>query len=86
VLLTGGDSRRFTIVAVAPGAALFGLTPLIFKAFGADAAILFAALTPILAIPFNWRYAAKYVKINYLRDGAMAILAIAAALLLLRFA
>lgn len=86
VLLTGGDSRRFTIVAVAPGAALFGLTPIIFKTFGADAAILFAALTPMLAIPFNWRYAGKYVKIDYLRDGAMAIVAIVAALLLLRFA
>jgi len=86
VLLTGGDSRRFTYVAVVPGVALFGLTPLVFNRFGADAAIVFAALTPLLAIPFNWIYVAKFIKVDRLREGAMAIAAVAAGVLLLRFA
>jgi O-antigen/teichoic acid export membrane protein len=83
VLLTGGDSRRFTIVVAAPGVALFALTPPIFKEFGADAAIVFAALTPILAIPFNWRYASKFIKIDYLRESIMALIAVVAGALLL---
>lgn len=83
VLLTGGDSRQYTVVSAAPGVALFALTPLIFKVAGADAAILFAALTPLLAIPFNWKYASKFIKIDYLRESAMAIVAIAAGLILL---
>ncbi len=86
VLLTGGDSRRFTIVAAVPGVALFALTPLIFTRFGPDAAIVFAALTPILAIPFNWKYAGKFIKIDFVRESAMAIVAIAAGLLVLNFA
>jgi O-antigen/teichoic acid export membrane protein len=86
VVLTGGDSRNFTVIAIAPGLALFGLTPLVLDWRGADAAILFAALTPLLAIPFNWRYASKFVKIDYLRESVMAIFAIAAGLMLLHFA
>ena len=86
VLLTGGDSRRFTIVTVLPGTVLFGVTPLIYQRFGADAAIVFAALTPILAQPFNWKFASKFIKVDYARESMMAIVAVAAALLLLRFA
>ncbi len=86
VLLTGGDSRRFTIVTVLPGAILFGATPFVYHRFGADAAIVFAALTPILALPFNWKFASKFIKIDYARESAMAIVAVAAAFLLLRFA
>lgn len=86
VLLTSGDSRRFTIVAVLPGAVLFTATPIIYHRFGADAAIVFAALTPILALPFNWRFASKFVRIDYARESVMAIIAVAAAFLLLRFA
>lgn len=86
VLLTGGDSRRFTIVVATPGIALFGLTPLILDWRGADAAIVFAALTPLLAIPFNWRYAGKFIKVDYARECMMAVIAISAGFLLLRFA
>lgn len=85
VLLTGGDSRRFTIVTIIPGAALFGGTPFVFGAYGADAAIVFAVLTPLLAIPFNWKFASAYIKIDYVRESAMIAVAIAAAALLLRF-
>lgn len=83
VLLTGGDSRRYAVVSAAPGVALFALTPVLFKAAGADAAIVFAALTPLLAIPFNWKYASKFIKIDFLRESAMAIIAIAAGMILL---
>jgi len=86
ILLTGGDSRRFTIVSAAPGIALFVLAPLIFRWFGADAAIVFAALTPLLAVPFSWKYAAKFIKIDYLRESAMAVVAIAGGLMMLNFA
>ncbi|MFN0024665.1 MAG: oligosaccharide flippase family protein [Parvularculaceae bacterium] len=86
VLLTGGDSRRYTIVAIMPGVALFGATPFIFLRFGADAAIVFAALTPLLAIPFNWKFAAKFIKIDFLREIAMLVVAIGAGALLLYFA
>jgi O-antigen/teichoic acid export membrane protein len=86
ILLTGGDSRRFALVAIGPGVALFGLTPLVFSWRGADAAIVFAALTPVLAIPFNWKYAAKFIKIDLFRESAMLVIAIAAGFLLLRFA
>jgi O-antigen/teichoic acid export membrane protein len=85
VLLTGGDSRRFTYVTVIPGVALFGGTPFVFHYYGADAAIVFAVLTPILALPFNWRFAAKYIKIDYAREAVMLVVTIAAAILLLRF-
>lgn len=86
VLLTSGDSRRFTIVTILPGAVLFGATPFIFDRFGADAAIVFAALTPALAIPFNWKFASKFIKIDHARESVMALVAFAAGALLLRFA
>jgi hypothetical protein len=86
VFLTGGDSRRFTFITVLPGAALFGATPFIYHWRGADAAIVFAALTPILAVPFNWKFASKFIKIDYLRESAMAAVAIVAGVLLLIFA
>lgn len=85
VLLTGGDSRRFAVLTVIPGAALFAGTPFVFHRFGADAAIAYAVMTPILALPFNWKYAAKFVRIDYPRESAMAIVTVAAAILLLRF-
>ncbi len=85
VLLTGGDSRRFTYLTVIPGVALFGGTPFVFHHYGADAAIVFAVMTPILALPFNWRFAAKYIKIDYAREAVMLVVTIAAAILLLRF-
>ncbi len=86
VLLTGGDSRRYAVVSAAPGIALFALTPAIFHEAGADAAIVFVSLTPLLAIPFNWKYASKFIKIDYARESVMALIAIAAGLLLLQFA
>lgn len=86
VLLTGGDSRRFAVLTVIPGAALFGGTPFIFHQFGADAAIVFAVMTPILALPFTWRYASQFIKINIARESLLAIAAVGAALLVLRFA
>lgn len=86
VLLTSGDSRRFTLIAILPGVALFGATPFIYARLGADAAIVFAALTPILAIPFNWKFASTFIKIDYARESVMALVAIGAAALLLKFA
>lgn len=85
VLLTGGDSRRFAVLTIIPGAALFAGTPFVFHRFGADAAIAYAVMTPILALPFNWKYAAKFVRIDYPRESVMAIVTVAAAILLLRF-
>jgi O-antigen/teichoic acid export membrane protein len=82
IVLTGGDSRRFTIVTVVPGLALFVATPFVFHHFGERAAVVFAALTGILAVPFNWRYAARYVRIDYLRESAMAIVAVIVAALI----
>ncbi len=85
VLLTGGDSRRFTLLTVIPGTALFAGTPFIFHQFGSDAAIAYAMMTPILALPFNWKFAAKFIKIDYARECVMAVGAIIAAILLLKF-
>ena len=85
VLLTGGDSRRFAVLTVIPGAALFVGTPFVYHAFGADPAIAYAVTTPILALPFNWKYAARFIKIDYMRESLMAIVTILAAILLLRF-
>ena len=86
VLLTGGDSRRFAVLTVIPGAALFAGTPFVFHQFGADAAIVFAMMTPILALPFTWSYASRFIKINIARESFLALAAIGAALLVLRFA
>jgi O-antigen/teichoic acid export membrane protein len=83
VLLTGGDSRRYTVVSAAPGVALFLMTPVVYTYAGADAAIVFASLTPLLSIPFNWRYASKFIKIDHLRESAMAVIAIVAGIILL---
>ncbi len=85
VVLTGGDSRRFTVLTVIPGGALLAGTPIVFHYFGADAAIAFAVTTPIFALPFNWKYAAKYIRIDYARESAMAAVTIVAAVMLLRF-
>lgn len=86
VLLTGGDSKRFTIITILPGTALFAVTPFIYQRFGTDAAIVFATLTPILALPYNLKFAAKFIKLNLLRESVMAVIAIVAGLLLLQFA
>lgn len=85
VILNGGDSRRFAIITVIPGAALFLGAPFVFHRIGADAAIVYAAITPILALPFYWKYAAKFVKINYARESSYAAAIIVAALILLEF-
>lgn len=86
VLLTGGDSKQFTIVTILPGTALFAVTPFVYHYFGTDAAIVFATLTPILAIPYNLKFASKFIKINLARESVMAIVAIVSGLMLLRFA
>jgi O-antigen/teichoic acid export membrane protein len=86
VVLTAGDSKRYTIATLFPGPVLFLGAPVAFHQVGPDAAIIFAALTPLLAAPFYARYASKYVKLNPLRECAMAIVALLAAGLLLRFA
>ncbi len=85
VILAGGDSRRFAVLTVIPGLALFTGTPLVFHRFGADEAIAYAMMTPILALPFNWKFASKFIKIDHARECLMAIITIAAAVLLLRF-
>lgn len=85
VILNGGDSRRFATVTVVPGAALFAGTPVIFHHFGADAAIVFAASTPMLALPFYWKYASKFIRIDYARESLLAAATVAAAILLLNF-
>ncbi|HNS86731.1 MAG TPA: oligosaccharide flippase family protein [Parvularculaceae bacterium] len=85
VTLTGGDSRRFTWITIVPGLALFIGTPIVYNAYGADAAIVYAVLTPMTAQPFNWKFAAKFVKIDYARESLMMIIAIIAAALLLKF-
>lgn len=82
VIMTGGDSRQFTWITVIPGAALFLGTPFVYRAFGADAAIVYAVLTPLTAQWHNWRYASKFIKIDYLRECAMGAIAILAAVLL----
>jgi O-antigen/teichoic acid export membrane protein len=85
VVLTAGDSRSFTLLTVIPGAALIAGTPAVYHFFGADAAIAFATTTPIFALPFNWKFASKYVRIDYPRESVMAIVTVIAAILLLRF-
>jgi len=86
VTLTGGDSRRFTWITIIPGIALFVGTPLIYNAYGPDAAIVYAMLTPIAAQPFNWKFASKFVKIDYARECVMMIVTLVAAALILQFA
>ncbi|MCB2114332.1 MAG: oligosaccharide flippase family protein [Parvularculaceae bacterium] len=86
ITLTGGDSGRFTWITVVPGLALFIGTPLVYNAFGADAAIVYAVMTPMTAQPFNWKFASKFIKIDYARESVMMIVAIIAAALLLKFA
>jgi hypothetical protein len=71
------------VVSAAPGVALFLMTPVVYTYAGADAAIVFASLTPLLSIPFNWRYASKFIKIDHLRESAMAVIAIVAGIILL---
>ncbi|MEZ5920377.1 MAG: oligosaccharide flippase family protein [Parvularculaceae bacterium] len=86
VMLTGGDSRNFTIITIVPGTVLFGVTPIIYHLYGRDPAIVFACLAPLVAQPFNWRFASKYIAIDYARESVMAIVAIAAAILLINLA
>lgn len=85
VILNGGDSRRFATVTVIPGAAIFVGTPIIFHQLGADAAIAFAVSTPIFALPFYWKYASKFIKIDYARESLLAAATVAAAIFLLNF-
>lgn len=80
VTLSGGDSREFTLVTIAPGVVLFGLTPFIFDRFGADAAIVFASLAHLVAVPFSWRTGSKFVKIDYVRESALLVVAAVAAI------
>ncbi|MEZ5895216.1 MAG: oligosaccharide flippase family protein [Parvularculaceae bacterium] len=82
IVLTSGDSRRFTIVTVVPGFVLFTVTPVVFHVYGETAAVVFAALTGALSIPFNWAYARKFVKIDYLRESVMAVVALVVAALI----
>lgn len=86
VTLTGGDSKRFTWVTIIPGLALVIGAPLVFHFYGEDAAIVFAALAPLAAQPFNWKFASGFVKIDYARECVMAVIAITAAALLLLYA
>ena len=82
-ILASGDSRRFTIIAIAPSVALFSLTPLIFNRFGAEAAIVFSASIPIFALPFTWKFSEKIVRFSWLREMPMIILSVLGACLLI---
>lgn len=86
IVLTSGASRNFTLSTIAPGLALFIGAPLVFHRFGADAAIVFAALTPLLAAPINWSFARRHIKSRFVEEGAIASLAVAAGVLLVIYA
>ena len=86
VILTAGDSRSFSFVTILPGFALFIGAPLVFKAFGADAAIVYSTLTPIAALPLTFHFARRRMKVDYGREIANAVFACAAGAMVLRFA
>jgi O-antigen/teichoic acid export membrane protein len=85
IVLTGGDSRNFTLSTLPPGLALFIGAPLVYRSFGADMAIVFAALTPLLATPINAWFARRYIAISGARELALAGACVVAGILLVNF-
>ncbi len=75
VILAAGDSRRFMLATVLPSIALLVGTPFVHRWFGNDAAIVYAAMTPIIAMPYNWIAARPFMSINYPREFAQFALA-----------
>lgn len=85
IILTAGQSRRYSYLTAIPGIILFIGTPIVFERFGADAAIIFATISPIFALPFNLNFAGSLVKLNYARECMMAVIACAASYYLLTY-
>ena len=83
VILSAGDSRRFMLATILHGSALIIGVPLVYNGFGVDAAIVYGAMTPIAAMPYNWRAAKKFMKVDLRREFAqMAIAGLAAVFVL----
>lgn len=74
VILSSGDSKNFNLVIGAPSLALFTLTPVIFSAFNAEAAVVFFATIRIFSLPFAWYFASKHIRINPLYEGLPILL------------
>jgi len=85
IILTAGDSKRYSYLTALPGVLLFIGTPMVFKAYGADAAIVFATMAPIVALPFNLKFASAQIKLNYARECFMAVFACAASYYILTY-
>jgi O-antigen/teichoic acid export membrane protein len=79
VLLTTGDSRKYTLITVFPGLALLGGLPLTYYSLGSEAAVLFVALLQVFAIPFIWRASRTVVQLRPWREAFALVLAVASA-------
>ncbi|MGF1543124.1 MAG: oligosaccharide flippase family protein [Parvularculaceae bacterium] len=85
-VLAAGDSRRFLVGTVLSGVSLFVGAPVALKAFGPEAAILWAGLAPIVAAPYSLWIARGLFPLSYAREAVPGLLALAAAPLVYFFA
>ncbi len=79
VILSSGDSRRYTFVTGAPALAALVLLPLMDTLFGTDAAVLTFALIQALTLPFSWTIARRRLPLHPMIEARMLVLALAAA-------
>jgi len=85
IILSGGDSRRYTVVTVVPGVAILLGVPLSFHLGGADVAILFVAMIQLFALPFTWHFARRTVRLSLWREAPLVLVALAASVVLALF-
>lgn len=85
IILTAGESKKYSYLTALPGALLFIGTPFIFKTYGTDVAIVFTTMVPIVALPVTIKFARAQIKLNYGREFFMAIFACAASIYILYF-
>ncbi|MEO0398040.1 MAG: oligosaccharide flippase family protein [Pseudomonadota bacterium] len=80
VILCAGDSKRFSGVVAAPGLAVFFGLPTVFHAAGFEAAIVFAALVNVFAMPFMFWFARRLLTFRPLYEAGLVAAAFGAAI------
>ncbi|MEL6369920.1 MAG: oligosaccharide flippase family protein [Pseudomonadota bacterium] len=65
IVLTAGESRRFLAANILASVALMIGTPIVYINFGLEPAIVYAAISPIMALPYIRKAARKYAPISW---------------------
>lgn len=76
IILSAGESRRYSATLLGPAIAILVLTPLVYRLFGFDAAVIAAMSAKIFALPVIWSMVKGRISLSIWREARMPLLAL----------